>query len=246
MVVLCCLLFLCGCKDAQASEITTVYNGEEYSYTEKNNLTQEMNKAKTSMDAAHTMAEGARGLGYSETSEIVLLAKDEWGEAYDIYITNKNIINQLNTAYRNSWADERAQYPIATEVWLYLKGLGYNDYVCAGILGNMMAEVGGQTLNLKHMSRGSYFGLCQWSKSYSGVWGASLSGQLAFLKKTIGYEFNTYGSKYKSGFNYNQFLQLKNEKQAALAFAKCYERCDSASYNVRQQNATKALKYFAN
>lgn len=43
------------------------------------------------------------------------------------------------------------EYPEATEVWIYLRyGLGYNEYVCAGILGNMMAEVGGGTLDLKY------------------------------------------------------------------------------------------------
>lgn len=49
--------------------------------------------------------------------------------------------------YRESYE----KYPEATEVWMYLRyGLGYNEYVCAGILGNMMAEVGGGTLDLKY------------------------------------------------------------------------------------------------
>lgn len=49
--------------------------------------------------------------------------------------------------YRESYK----KYPEATEVWIYLRhSLGYNEYVCAGILGNMMAEVGGGTLNLKY------------------------------------------------------------------------------------------------
>jgi hypothetical protein len=37
---------------------------------------------------------------------------------------------------------------------------------------------------------------------------------------------------------------MQDEKEAALYFAKYYERCGSGSYSVRQSNATKALDYF--
>ena len=36
----------------------------------------------------------------------------------------------------------------------------------------------------------------------------------------------------------------KDYEQAALAFAKCYERCNSAYYKVRQKNAKIAYDYF--
>ena len=55
---------------------------------------------------------------------------------------------------------------------------------------------------------------------------------------------DTYGNKYEKDFNYEKFVNLNNEKKAALAFAKCYERCGSGSYYVRQTNATKALNFF--
>ena len=48
----------------------------------------------------------------------------------------------------------------------------------------------------------------------------------------------------KNGFVYWHFTQLTNERDAALAFAKCYERCSSAGYTKRQNNATTAYKYF--
>lgn len=87
--------------------------------------------------------------------------------------------------------------------------------------------------------------MCQWNKAYSeGVWGASLEEQCAFLRDTIAYEIDTFGYAYKKGFDYEDFLQLTDCKQAALAFAKAYERCGSGSYAVRQKNALAAYNYF--
>jgi hypothetical protein len=42
----------------------------------------------------------------------------------------------------------------------------------------------------------------------------------------------------------SSFYNLKNEKEAALYFAKYYERCSSKYYSIRQSNATKALNHF--
>ena len=128
-----------------------------------------------------------------------------------------------------------------------MKSLGWNDYVCAGIIGNLMAEVGGQTLDIRYtLSSSGYYGMCQWSRGYGKVWGAGLDTQCDFLRDTIKYEFDTYGFKYQKGFNFNSFLNMDDAQQAALAFAKCYERCASGSYNIRQKNALKAYDYFVN
>lgn len=146
------------------------------------------------------------------------------------------------------WKQKALEYPAATQIWKELKSFGYNDYVCAGIMGNIMAEVGGQTLDIHWWEKGNgYYGICQWSKTYKQyVWDTSLEQQINFLVSSIRYEFDTYGFKYKKGFDYTGFYNLTNEKQAALAFAKCYERCGKASYNQRQINATKAYNYFVN
>ena len=40
------------------------------------------------------------------------------------------------------------------------------------------------------------------------------------------------------------FGELQNEKEAALAFAKVYERCAKWTYSYREDNATVALNYF--
>ena len=92
---------------------------------------------------AHNMAQAARELGLPEDHPVIQLAKDKWEITDSI---EKEYLMQLDEIV---WGLRKAEYPAATEVWLYLKELGYNDYVCAGIMGNLMAETGGQTLNLE-------------------------------------------------------------------------------------------------
>lgn len=146
-------------------------------------------------------------------------------------------------------AVQSSEYPVAAQIWQYMKNLGWNDYVCAGIMGNLMAEVGGQTLNIQYnlySSGGGYYGMCQWSKKYhSEIYGVNdLNSQCDYLRDTIKYEIDTFGYKYQQGFCLDTFLNLTDAQQAALAFAKTYERCASGSYGIRQQNAIKAYNYF--
>lgn len=196
---------------------------------------------------AHELAENARKLGWPEESDPITFAKIEWGNAQlaiDYY--QQAYDKRLALLEKERWENKKSQYPEATKIWLYMKDQGWNDYVCAGIMGNLMTEVGGQTLNLQVKSNtNGYYGICQWNKNHKkNVWGKSLDKQLEYLNSNIESEFNTYGYAYKKDFNFNTFLNLTNEKEAALAFAKIYERCGSASYNVRQENAIKAYNYF--
>ena len=144
---------------------------------------------------------------------------------------------KASTVKKKAATPKKEKYPEARKVWNYLKKLGYSDYVAAGIMGNLMTETGGNTLNIKpkaYSSNKKYYGICQWSKKYyPKVYGKNLDYQLSFLKNTIKNEFNTYGYKYAKGFNYKSFLKLKDPKKAALAFAKVYERCGSGSYSKR-------------
>lgn len=147
------------------------------------------------------------------------------------------------------WSVRQSEYPEASYVWRRLQDFGYSDYVCAGILGNIMAEVGGNTLSLmpKYYADDSrsFYGICQWSKTYSDVWGLNVEGQVDFLLSSIVYEIDTYGTKYKSGFSYDDFVELTDCKKAAKAFAKSYERCSESSISQRERNAVAAYQYFA-
>lgn len=148
------------------------------------------------------------------------------------------------------WSEKSGEYPVATQVWRYMKEeLGWNDYVCAGVMGNMMAEVGGQTLNLQPYLYGhsgaNYYGLCQWSsRYYPSIQGADVDVQLDFLASTVKKELDTYGYLFRNGLDYEAFCDLTDAEDAAMAFAKAYERCGSGSYGVRQRNAINAYNYF--
>ena len=203
------------------------------------NLKKDITECEFRKTKAHELAEAARALGFADSSIIIQTAKTEWANAEKRRLgINKTL---------QAWEKKAEEYPYATYVWLYLKDLGYNDYVCAGILGNIMAEVGGGTLEIQYWLYGGkiHYGMCQWNKNYyPEVVGKDLPTQCSFLSGNIKTEFNTFGSKYQSGFNYDKFLSLKDYEQAALAFAKCYERCNSAYYKVRQKNAKIAYDYF--
>lgn len=141
-------------------------------------------------------------------------------------------------------------YEVAKYIWSYFKKLGWSDSVAAGVMGNIMTESGGQSLEdiqwwIKD-SRGNHYGICQWSlKYYSEIDNASLDEQLDFLASSIEKEINSFGYKYKSGFDYQQFLELDSVDEAALAFAKSYERCRGGSgYDRRTKNAKIAYNYF--
>lgn len=204
---------------------------------------------RANQKAAHELAESARKLGWPEESEPIISAKNEWWNAQlaiEVYDARYKELYAESEEAR--WETKAAEYPAATQIWRYMKDLGWNDYVCAGIMGNLMAEVGGQTLDIQYWLKGNgYYGMCQWNKAYcEGVWGADLAGQCDFLRDTIKYEIDTFGYAYKKGFNLDSFLALSNERDAALAFAKCYERCGSGTYTIRQNNAEKAYDYFVN
>jgi hypothetical protein len=143
------------------------------------------------------------------------------------------------------WEEE---YYYATNVWKFLRQRNFSQAAACGIIGNMMVETSGSTLALKpyiYSPSGNYYGLCQWSKKYySGAFELPFEYQLDYLLGTISWEFKTFGWLYKEGFTLEDFLNLEDPAEAALAFAKVYERCGPASYGLRQQAAEVAYEYF--
>lgn len=245
-ICLTCLMTfgLTSCT-AKASSYSVEYHGIEYTYEDIAELEDLALSQIEVMNAAHDMAEAARRLNYEESHNIILTAKHEYAAAQQTMEDIYSVIEELENIYEVAFAEKEKEYPAATTIWKYFKQQGYNDYVCAGIMGNLMTEVGGQTLALKpYSSSENYYGMCQWNKAYLEVWGADILTQCKFLDKTMKYEFNTYGYKYKKGFNFNAFLSLQDSRAASQAFASCYERCSTASYSQRQNNAIKAYNYF--
>ena len=266
-LVVCGLIaIICGTSCVVAGHTIDKYTKEE--------LITMIDEAKATKDHAHTMAESARALGWENNDKLIKELQEMWHEADEDQVKYQGYLDEIlaneaeaarkaeeerlaaeaaqkaaeeeaRRAEEAKWATKAAEYPAATQIWRYMKAQGWNDYVCAGIMGNLMAEVGGQTLDIRYtLSSSGYYGMCQWSRGYSQVWGAGLETQCDFLRDTIKYEFDTYGFKYQKGFNFNSFLNMTDAQQAALAFAKSYERCGSGSYGVRQKNALKAYNYF--
>lgn len=204
-----------------------------------------MDECTNNQAYAHNIAQAARELGWPEDSDAIQCAKTVWEnnqKAFEVYYKRYKEIEAAR------WEEKRKEFPAATEVWLYMKALGWNDYVCAGIMGNLMAETGGQTLNLNPnlYYKNSYYGICQWNDAYKEIWDANLETQCHFLRDTIEYEINTYGYKYKTGFKYTDFLNMSNSKECALAFAESYERCNPKYFAIRLMCAEKAYDYFVN
>ena len=175
------------------------------------------------------------------SNEQVLLEKDAQIQKLEDEVKALKKTNKDLTAAKNNSFKADGNYNQATEVWNGLKALGLNDYVCAGIMGNIMAEVGGQTLDISRWpqySQKTYYGICQWAggrkQRLLNDFGTTLNDQIRFLSVEL-FEVIPKG---------NSFYNMQDEKEAALYFAKYYERCGSGSYGVRQTNATKALQYF--
>lgn len=227
--------------DVNGVSYETPFKINEYSYEDIEYLQNQIEEKKTLMAAAHDMADAARALGYEDTHEVIQLAKDE----YLTYSQERDALQKIHDELLTKWKEKQNKYPEATKIWEYLKEAGYSDYVCAGILGNIMTEVGSNTLAIQPLLKTTkYYGMCQWSLYYSKVWGLPIEGQCKFLLNTIEYEINTYGKLYQRGMTYEKFITMTDCRQIALCFAKSYERCSANGYKARQDNAVIAYNYF--
>lgn len=210
---------------------------ETNNYWELINLIDEYTLKK---EEIHNNANNARLIGYTDDSDVIMNLKGKWHFYNEIIKFYQNQLDKVDKEL------DGLEYKDATLIWEYMKNLSWNDYVCAGILGNMMAEVGGGTLDLQTTIYGNgFYGLCQWNQVFTDrVWGADLKGQMDFLRDDIKYQIDMFGFCYSDEFNFEKFLELENEQEAALAFMKCYERGLPQSNYVRQQYATIAYEYF--
>lgn len=181
--------------------------------------------------------------------------------AAEIYIGNTDAPNsvlvkpesyQYITEQDNDHSDKIQQWEeehyYAAKVWEYLRQKGFSQEVICAIIGNMMIETSGGNLDLKpeiYSKSGNYYGLCQWSLNYyPETKDIPFERQLEYLFNTMPWEFNTFGWLYADDFSYDDFIKMTNVEEAALAFAKVYERCTPISYKLRENAAIKAHKYF--
>ena len=175
---------------------------------------------------------------YTEAAESAM--NDELVRLHDIVEAYK-----LDVLKYSTWESE---YYYAAKTYEFFRQNGYSAEVACGIIGNMMIETSGGTLALNptiYSPSGDFYGLCQWSLYYRPhIADVSFENQLLYLHGDIEGEFKTFGFCYKNNFTYADFLAMNDPGEAAIAFAKVYERCGSSTYNLRANCAKIAYDYF--
>ena len=150
------------------------------------------------------------------------------------------------------WGEKMSEYPEATQIWRIMKEeFGWSDIVCAGIMGNMMAEVGGGTLeglNNWDVDGSSGLGLIQWlkgrKKGIKAKYGDSptLEEQLYYMRDEL---FGTNGvRKQVSDAQLDAIINASTPEQVAYKFAVYFERCATWARNCRRGYARIAYNYF--
>ena len=113
----------------------------------------------------------------------------------------------------------------ATAIWNYLtKEKGYNNYVTAGIMGNMMMQ---SRLDYKMYSQDNrnFYGLCQWNiAQYPELKEMNLEQQLDFLVEDMKKTIPLFGK-----YTYESFTNINNVDEASYAFHDFYIRPSTMS-----------------
>ena len=145
------------------------------------------------------------------------------------------------------------EYPEAQLIWNTMISWGWTPETCAGIIGNMMAEIGGGTLNLSNWNSngGCGYGLIQWTsgrrstiKSRYGSY-PTIEQQLIFMRDEL---FGTNNTRQQvSSSVLNRIMNTNGSEtpeSIAFCFASNYERCASRYRARRQEYARIAYDYF--
>lgn len=187
-------------------------------------------QAQANKDLAHEIAEMMRAEGHPEDHPVIIACQEWWQEE------NAKVIT-AGTEYTTP--EQRLRYPVASLVWELLREYGLSEYVAAGILGNMMAECGGHSLDLQpYIYADGFYGLCMWSLAYfPQIDGQDVHGQIEILMDTIKPNMESFG------FKWSEFLALTDVRTTARWFSDGYER-PAVWATKRADNAEAALRYF--
>jgi hypothetical protein len=193
--------------------------------------------------------DGLTELGYEPDHPAIVMAYTELeNRTADVdYYQEK----QVEWEEIHKWEVRASEYPVATQVWLYMKEeFGWNDTVCAGIMGNMMAECGGcWTSDLDwDVNSSSGYGMIQWldgrKQQLFNIYGSSpsIEDQLNFMKDEL---YGTNGvTKQVTDSQLDQIMNADSPEDCAYAFACYFERCGEGNRWVRRDYARRAYDYF--
>ena len=147
------------------------------------------------------------------------------------------------------------EYPEAQLIWDTMISWGWTAETCAGIIGNMMAEIGGGTLNLSNWNSngGCGYGLIQWTSNRRSIlksrYGSypTIEQQLIFMRDEL-FGINNTRQQVSSSVLDKIMNTNGNETPESIAFcfASNYERCASRYRARRQGYARIAYEYFMN
>ena len=192
---------------------------------------------------------GLISLGYADDHPAVVMAKKDVSNATAdtvYYIEKRDAFQE-----EHQWEIRTEEFPVATQVWLYMKNeFGWSDIVCAGILGNMMAECGGcwsSDLNWSVNSSSGY-GMIQWLGSRRNllfsIYGPNptIENQLDYMRDEL---YGTNGvRKQVTDEQLNKIMNAESPEECAFAFATYFERCAVEHRSVRRGYARTAYEYF--
>lgn len=219
---------------------------EPTTYDEANSLLDETTKCQ---ETAQMVLDGLIELGYEPDHPAIVMAYAELeNRTADVaYYQEK----QVEWEEIHKWEVRASEYPVATQVWLYMKEkLGWSDTVCAGIMGNMMAECGGcWTSDLDwDVSSSSGYGMIQWlggrKQQLFNIYGSSpsIEDQLNFMKDEL---YGTNGvTKQVTDSQLDAIINADSPEDCAYAFACYFERCGEGHRWVRRDYARRAYDYF--
>lgn len=238
-------LFIAADFDTNISNSDTLIDNSHVSETITPDFSVEVSSTHTPPHASCTTEDLT-----TPDCEITSTAPSVTDESINLETSSPEVPESDDVLPEIDWDHKKEECPEATLIWITLKSFGWTDAACAGVLGNIMRECGGNTLeNIDHTrfnkSR-THFGLCQWSKKYypeiqpSDDWVPSVVEQLEFLNMTIN-EYN--GNHHVYGFTIDLMFTETDPRIVAKLFCEGYERPNETS-DRRQKFALEAYEYF--
>ena len=189
-----------------------------------------------------------------ETEESIIVELTTIEETTRIEETTITETTTIITTTEETTTEPKAEvieeYPVARQVWNYMKDeFGWSDIVCAGVIGNLMAECGGcWTADLNWQANGYEIGMVQWidgRKSqliqYYGE-NPTVEEQLQFMYDEL-YGLNGV-RKQVTDWQLDQIMNAETPEDCAYAFASYYERCAYQYRYPRRGYARTAYEYF--
>ena len=227
-------------------EVVEVERVEPATLEEANRL---LDDAIFRRDTAKLVYEGLLSLGYEGEHPAVVMAATglENAELDCTFYEEWQAIRQEE----ENWRVRAKEYPVATQVWLYMKNeFGWSDIVCAGIMGNMMAECGGcwyQDLDWESNTPHG-LGMIQWingrRREIISIYGEnpSIEEQLLFMRDEL---YGTNGvTKQVNNQQLEKIMNAETPEDCAYYFAHYFERCNDEYKPPRRGYARRAYDYF--